>query len=111
AGGVDGQVVATVEVPCTGGWDNYEDLPPVPVTDPGETTELFVVFRGEIASPFDLDSLTFLGDGVAQVDDEAPEISVTGVADGASYGDSADLLLGWESTDTGSGIASLHAQL
>ena len=111
AGAVDGQVVATVEVPSTGGWDNYEDLPPVPVTDPGETTELFVVFRGEIASPFDLDSLTFLGDGVAQVDDEAPEISVTGVADGASYGDSTDLILGWEATDSGSGIASVEAEL
>src|SRR5690606_24241273 len=111
AGAVAGGGVARVEVPSTGGGDNYEDLPPVPVTDPGETTELFVVFRGEIASPFDLDSLTFLGDGVAQVDDEAPEISVTGVADGASYGDSTDLILGWETTDSGSGIASVEAEL
>src|SRR5690606_6359611 len=111
AGAVDGQVVATVEVPSTGGWDNYEDLPPVPVTDPGGGTELFVVFQRGLACPLDLRSLTFLGGGVAQVDDEAPEISVTGVADGASYGDSTDLILGWEATDSGSGIASVEAEL
>ncbi|EID52994.1 ThuA domain-containing protein [Saccharomonospora xinjiangensis] len=110
AGAVDGPLVAEVDVPATGGWDKYVELPPVAVTDPGGTTELFVVFRGG-TSPFDLDSLTFIGDGVAQADGEAPTVTVSGVEDGASYGDSGDLTLGFEATDSGSGVASVEATL
>ncbi|TLW91182.1 carbohydrate-binding protein [Saccharomonospora piscinae] len=110
AGAPDGPLVATVDVPSTGGWDNYEDLAPVEVTDPGGTTELFAVFGGG-TSPFDLDSLTFIGDGAAEVDGEAPSVTVSGVEDGGSYGDSGDLTLGWEATDEGSGVESVEATL
>ncbi|MGW9478494.1 ThuA domain-containing protein [Saccharomonospora azurea] len=110
AGAVDGPLVAEVEVPSTGGWDEYVELPPVAVTDPGETTELFVVFRGG-TSPFDLDSLTFIGDGVAQVDKDGPAVTVSGVEDGASYGDSGSVTVGFEATDDGTGVSSLEATL
>ncbi|EIE98280.1 ThuA domain-containing protein [Saccharomonospora glauca] len=111
AGAVDGPLVAEVEVPSTGDWDNYVQLDPVAITDPGETTELFVVFRGDIVSPFDLDSLTFIGDGVSQVDGDAPTITVSGVDDGASYGDSGALTIGFEAEDEGVGVASVEATL
>ncbi|WP_197320277.1 ThuA domain-containing protein [Saccharomonospora sp. NB11] len=110
AGATDGPLVAEVEVPSTGGWDNYVQLPGVAVTDPGGTTELFVVFRGG-TSPFDLDSLTFVGDGVAQVDEDGPTVTVSGVEDGASYGDSGSLTVGFEATDDGAGVASVEATL
>ncbi len=51
-----GPVVATVDVPNTGGWTNYVDLDPVPVTDPGGTHKLYLTFSGG----FDVDSFTFL---------------------------------------------------
>ncbi|MEU6646352.1 ThuA domain-containing protein [Saccharomonospora sp. NPDC046836] len=110
SGSVDGPLVANVPVPSTGGWDNYVSLPEVPVTDPGGSNELFLVFRGAMSSPFDLDSIRVVGDGVAQpADEQPPVIEVSGVDDGASYGDSADLTIGWEATDEGSGVASTEA--
>jgi cytochrome c len=110
AGAVDGPLVAEVQVPSTGGWDNYVQLPAVDVTDPGGTTELFVVFSGG-TSPFDLDSLQFIGDGVAVGDDEGPTVEVSGVEDGGSYGDSTDLTLGWQAEDADSGVAEVTATL
>ncbi|SFB27002.1 Protein of unknown function [Amycolatopsis marina] len=74
AGAPDGEVLATVEVPNTGGWNNYVTLPPVNITDPGSTTELFVVFRSAAAGPYDLDSLSFVGKGVAV--NAAPHVQV-----------------------------------
>ncbi|MBK1786421.1 ThuA domain-containing protein [Prauserella cavernicola] len=112
AGATDGPLVAEVDVPSTGGWDNYVSLPEAPVTDPGGTTELFLVFRGDMAGPFDLDSMTIVGDGAAvPADEEPPAVEVSGVEDGASYGDSRDLTVGFEATDTGSGVASTEATL
>jgi cytochrome c len=63
-GSPSGALVATATVGSTGGWDNYVSLPPVNVTNPGGTTELFVVFKSTVASPYDLDSMTFVGRGV-----------------------------------------------
>lgn len=111
AGAPDGPLVATVDVPATGGWDNYVSLPPVAVTDPGGTTELFAVFRGSMSSPFDLDSFTFIGKGVAEGDTQPPSVQVSGVEDGASYGDSTDLTVSWKATDEESGVESSEATL
>ena len=61
SGSVDGPVVATVNVPNTGGVDNYVDLPAAPITDPGGTHDLYVVFTDDSQ---DLDELTFVGQGV-----------------------------------------------
>ncbi|HYI20395.1 MAG TPA: PKD domain-containing protein, partial [Solirubrobacteraceae bacterium] len=61
SGSVDGPLVATVSVPNTGGVDNYVNLPAVPITDPGGTHDLYVVFTDDSQ---DLDELTFQGAGV-----------------------------------------------
>ncbi|MEY7972884.1 ThuA domain-containing protein [Saccharomonospora xinjiangensis] len=66
-GAVDGPVVHTVEVPNTGGYDNYTEIGPIAVTDPGERGPLFLVFRGQAGGGlFDVDALHVAGDGVAQ---------------------------------------------
>jgi cytochrome c len=64
AGSPTGQLVATATVGSTGGWDNYVNLAPVNVTRPSGTVELFVVFRSSSTAPYDLDALTFVGQGV-----------------------------------------------
>ncbi|WP_152189228.1 ThuA domain-containing protein [Georgenia satyanarayanai] len=45
-GAPDGELLATAEIPSTGGLSRYTDVA-VEVTDPGETFELYVVFPGE----------------------------------------------------------------
>ena len=47
-----GPLVARIAVPDTNGVDNYLELPAVPVSDPGGTRDLFVVFT---AAEMDLD--------------------------------------------------------
>ncbi|MGH3462651.1 MAG: ThuA domain-containing protein [Kribbellaceae bacterium] len=82
AGATDGPLVASVNVPNTGGWNNYVTLPPVDVTDPGGTTELFVVFKSAAAGPYDLDAITFIGKGVSQ--NAAPYVTATATPTGGS---------------------------
>lgn len=66
SGSPEGPLVATVEVPNTGGYSSYEDVGPVPVDDPGGTTELFLVFQGSGSGGlFDVDSFVFHGKGAA----------------------------------------------
>jgi hypothetical protein len=60
-----GPLIASSPVPSTGGWNTYVSLPAVKVTDPGGTRKLYVVFKSSGADPFDLDSFTFSGKGVA----------------------------------------------
>jgi glucose/arabinose dehydrogenase/PKD repeat protein/type 1 glutamine amidotransferase len=50
-----GPAVASVQVPSTGSWTTYQQLDPVPVTDPGGTHKLYLTTNGG----FDLDSFTF----------------------------------------------------
>ncbi len=49
----DGPLLATVPVPGTGGWQNWTDVT-TPITDPGGTRELFLVFRGEKGALFNV---------------------------------------------------------
>lgn len=51
-----GAELGSVFVPSTGGWTNYIDLDPVPITDPGGTHKLYLTFSGG----FDVDSFKFL---------------------------------------------------
>ena len=68
-GAVDGPLVATAEVSPTGGWQVYKDVT-VPVTDPGGTHTLFLVFRNQGSTGlFNLNWLRVHGDGVALPDD------------------------------------------
>ncbi|WP_184808140.1 ThuA domain-containing protein [Actinophytocola algeriensis] len=62
---VDGPVVQTVQVPTTGSPDNYQDIPPAPITDPGGTGPLYLVFSGNGGGLFDVDNIQVRGDGVA----------------------------------------------
>nr|WP_208326039.1 ThuA domain-containing protein [Amycolatopsis arida] len=66
-GAPDGPLVHTVPVRNTGGWDDYVDAPIAPVTDPGGTAPLYLVFRGTGSGGlFDVDVLRVRGSGVAQ---------------------------------------------
>ncbi|MFE2726161.1 ThuA domain-containing protein [Kitasatospora sp. NPDC059327] len=64
AGSPTGRLVASSPVTGTGGADSYVSLPPVDVTDPGGTVDLYVVFRTTVANGFTLDSITYSGPGV-----------------------------------------------
>ncbi|WP_260194138.1 ThuA domain-containing protein [Actinophytocola gossypii] len=63
---VDGPVVQTVDVANTGGWDNYVDIPAAPITDPGGSGPLYLVFNGTgTGGLFDVDAVNVEGSGVA----------------------------------------------
>ena len=59
-----GPVVASFEVPDTGGQDRFVDLPVAPVTDPGGTEPLYLVFRSPSPGLFTLDTVRFHGPGL-----------------------------------------------
>lgn len=60
-----GTLIAAGPVPGTGGWDTYLSAPAVKVTDPGGGHTVYAVFKTPTANSFDLDSITFVGKGVA----------------------------------------------
>ncbi|WP_329106802.1 ThuA domain-containing protein [Micromonospora sp. NBC_01699] len=61
---VGGPTVLTVDVPATGGPDAFVDLPIAPLTDPGGTEPLYLIFTGPSGGLFNLDSIRFDGPGV-----------------------------------------------
>ncbi|HEY8371949.1 MAG TPA: PQQ-dependent sugar dehydrogenase [Pseudonocardiaceae bacterium] len=71
AGAPNGALVATLSVPGGGGSGQYVDIGPVPVTDPGGSGPLYVVFAGSAGDStgeqdlFRLDYLQFTGLGAA----------------------------------------------
>jgi hypothetical protein len=71
----DGPVVATTAVAPTGGWQQWETLE-TPVTDPGGTHELFMVFQGAGTGLFNLNWIEFQGRGVSV--NAAPRVEATG---------------------------------
>jgi len=77
AGSPDGPVVAgPVHVPNTGDYGNWRTFGPVPVTDPGASTELFLVFTGSGGGLFDVDSFTLHGTGAAS--NTVPVVAASG---------------------------------
>ncbi|TLW91059.1 DUF1080 domain-containing protein [Saccharomonospora piscinae] len=103
-GAVDGPVVHTVDVENTGGFDTYEEVGPVEVTDPGESGPLYLVFRGEGSGGlFDVDVLNVNGAGVAEPGTPAecepgqPEDGYRMLFDGTE-----DSLGGWNQAGPGS---------
>ncbi|ASR34964.1 glucose dehydrogenase [Prauserella marina] len=67
SGAPDGPVLHTVDVANTGSFDDYVDLDPVAVTDPGGTQPLYLVFKGTgVGGLFDVDAVNFAGSGVAE---------------------------------------------
>ena len=80
----DGPLVQSVPVANTGGWDNYRDLPPTPVTDPGGTHEMYFVFKGGGGALFDVDSFTFSTDQPAACVPVVPEAGYRSLYDGTA---------------------------
>ena len=63
----DGPVVQTVQVAGTGGWDNYVDIPPAAITDPGGSGPMYLVFNGTgTGGLFDVDNIQVEGPGVTE---------------------------------------------
>ncbi|HEX5540381.1 MAG TPA: ThuA domain-containing protein [Micromonospora sp.] len=75
SGSPSGPLVSSLAVSNTGGWDNYVDTPVVPVTDPGGTHRLYLVFKGSGGGLFDVDEFTFIGQGVSA--NRRPQVSAT----------------------------------
>ncbi|SFT33150.1 Glucose/arabinose dehydrogenase, beta-propeller fold [Actinopolyspora lacussalsi subsp. righensis] len=84
SGAPDGPVVATADVPNTGGWSTYTDVGPVPVTDPGGSDELFLVFTGSGSGGlFDVDSMHLSrSDAAPNCEPVQPEQGYTSLFDG-----------------------------
>jgi glucose/arabinose dehydrogenase len=75
AGSPDGPLVAgPIQVANTGDYGNWKTFGPVPVTDPGGTVRLYLVFKGSGGGLFDVDSFTFTGKGAAS--NSKPSVSV-----------------------------------
>ncbi|WP_240662466.1 ThuA domain-containing protein [Streptomyces sp. WAC 06738] len=64
AGSPEGDLIATVPIQSTGGWDNYTSTAAVDVTAPSGTTELYLVFKTPGNNSYDIDSMTFIGPGL-----------------------------------------------
>ncbi|RCW45783.1 glucose/arabinose dehydrogenase [Halopolyspora algeriensis] len=100
SGSPDGPLVATAEVSNTGGWTNYAETGPVPVTDPGGTGKLFLVFTGSGSGGlFDVDSFTLHGsDGPPPQTCEPvnPEKGYTSLFDGTT-----ESMQGWSQAGPG----------
>jgi glucose/arabinose dehydrogenase/type 1 glutamine amidotransferase len=102
SGAVDGPVLQTVQVPNTGGWDTYADLPATPITDPGGSKPLFLVFTGTGGGLFDVDAITVEGPGVAvpgisQCEPTTPEAGYRSLFDGTEASTT-----GWNQAGPGS---------
>jgi len=102
SGAVDGPVVQTVQVANTGSFDTYVDLPPTPITDPGGTKPLFLVFTGTgTGGLFDVDAIDVQGPGVTApaapaCQPSAPETGYRTLFDGT-----AASLTGWHHSGPG----------
>ncbi|WP_231648600.1 ThuA domain-containing protein [Saccharothrix sp. NRRL B-16348] len=83
AGSPTGALIASAPVGSTGGWNNYVSRPAVNVTKPSGTVELFMVFKASTNNSFDVDSMTFIGKGVASGGDTGGGTGkqITGVGD------------------------------
>ncbi|MGW6360413.1 ThuA domain-containing protein [Streptomyces sp. NPDC055092] len=55
----DGKLLATTPVPNTGGWDNYQATPAVPVDALTGTHKLYLVFKSPQNNSFDVDAVQF----------------------------------------------------
>src|SRR5690606_14925823 len=107
----EGELVGTVDVPVTGGWQEWTDVT-MEVTDPGGSMELYLVFTGD--DPSVTDSLFNLNYVHVDADHDGghgdgPETELTSPEDGAAYEVGEDVPLSAEVTDHGgSGIEEVE---
>jgi cytochrome c len=78
----DGPLVQTVQVANTGSPDNYVDIAPAPITDPGGSGPLYLVFGGSGGGLFDVDAVNVEGPGVAEGGTGPQECTPTAPEDG-----------------------------
>ncbi|GAB3937062.1 hypothetical protein GCM10027614_14590 [Micromonospora vulcania] len=122
-----GQLLATQAVPNTGGWDVYQQQPPVNVAALGGTHRLYLVFRSSQDNSFDLDSMTFGGAGVgtapggvagktytltAQHSGKLADVNGVSTADGAvvhQWAATGGANQKWQAVDAGGGFVTLRA--
>jgi PKD repeat protein/glucose/arabinose dehydrogenase len=103
AGADDSADPVTVDYRVDGGpWARY--LLPVVVSADGEHT---VDYRATDATG----NVSQVGSSTFKIDATAPAVTVTGVADGETYGDSTVRTLAWTATDATSGVAATSATL
>ncbi|WP_039831599.1 ThuA domain-containing protein [Nocardiopsis valliformis] len=99
----DGELLGEVDVPVTGGWQEWTDVT-MEVTDPGETIALYLVFTGD--DPTVTDGLFNLNYFDVNADHDGghgdgPETELTSPEDGATYEVGEDVPLAAEVTDHG----------
>jgi PKD repeat protein len=102
---VDGPVVQTVQVASTGGWDTYADIAPAPVTDPGGSGPLYLVFSGTGSGGlFDVDNIQVQGEGVAGGGSDPQECQPAAPDEGyrSLFDGTAASLEGWRHSGPGS---------
>ncbi|CAM3576693.1 ThuA domain-containing protein [Kibdelosporangium persicum] len=90
AGSPTGTLIASVPVQSTGGWDNYASMPAANVTNPGGTTELFLVFKASANNSYDIDSMTFTGPGVGTPGNGGAIVGIGGKCVDVNGGATAD---------------------
>lgn len=95
--------VALLEYALDGGpWTPYTE--PVQVSGDGQHT---VAHRAtDVAGNVETEKAATIA-----IDATAPTLLVSGVADGAVYGDATDIAVSWEATDDTSGVASVRGAL
>lgn len=95
----DGELLGSVDVPSTGGWQEWTDVT-MDVTDPGETFTLYLVFDGE--GPAVEDGLFNVNYFEAVLDghgEHGPQTELTSPQDGAVFEEGEDVPLSAEVTD------------
>ncbi|GAB3494403.1 ThuA domain-containing protein [Amycolatopsis cihanbeyliensis] len=103
SGAVDGELLQTIEVANTGGWDSYVDIAPKVIPDPGGTQPLYLVFRGSgTGGLFDVDVLNVRGSGVADPGTQACEPAQPDEGYRMLYDGTEDSMSGWNQAGPGS---------
>ncbi|WP_159942844.1 MULTISPECIES: ThuA domain-containing protein [unclassified Nocardiopsis] len=95
----DGELLGSVDVPVTGGWQDWTDVT-MDVTDPGETFTLYLVFTGEGPPVEDgLFNINYFDAVLGGHGGHGPETVLTSPADGATFEEGEDVALAAEVTD------------
>lgn len=110
AGAPDGEVVATTQVTATGSANTYANTAQAPVRDLAGTHHLYLVFTAEQANGFNVDAIDFHGAGIA-ADTAPPDITVSGVENGAAYSDAETRAVSWTAIDARPGNVATSATL
>ena len=108
---VDGPLVASTTVSPTGGWESFVWTAPTPVSDPGGTHRLFLVFKKPVGSTspdavFDVDAIRFNGKGAATT--TRPDVRLTSPTEGQQFASGAPVPMSAEASDAENTIAKVE---